>query len=53
MRPKGMWPTIEGFSVNMSSIVPGWVRLGLCPEDHAEANSCDIRKTMGTGLALG
>lgn len=53
MRTKGIWPAIEGSSVYVSLIAPGWVKLGFCPEDHTEANSYDTRKTMGTGPALG
>lgn len=30
----------------------GWVRMGLCPQDHSEANGGDTRKMAGTGPAL-
>lgn len=39
--------------MRVSLIALGWVKLGFCPEDHAEANSYDTRKTMGIGPALG
>lgn len=52
MRTKGVWPALEGSSVCMSSAATGWVRLGLCPEDHTEVSCCDTRKIMGIGLAL-